>query len=84
MMAIPPGARFNLSSIRIGGVPIDLRKFTLVGNLQSIKNGSYVISYTNQYFEPFLGIRLGLWLNQKFLVTIMADAGGFLARRAWR
>jgi hypothetical protein len=69
--------RINLSSIRIGNVPIDLHKFTLVGKHQSIKNGSYVISYTNQYFEPFLGLRLGLWLNQKFLVTIMADAGGF-------
>jgi hypothetical protein len=69
--------RINLSSIRIGNVPIDLGKFTLVGKHQSIKNGSYVIDFTKQYFEPFLGLRLGLWLNQKFVVTIMADTGGF-------
>ncbi|MEJ2671757.1 MAG: hypothetical protein P8168_06045 [Deltaproteobacteria bacterium] len=69
--------RINLSTIRVGNVPIDLRKFSLVGKHEIIKSGSYVLSYTNQYFEPFLGARLGFWRSQKFLVTIMADTGGF-------
>jgi len=69
--------RINLKAIRVGNVPIDLRKFTLVGKHQSIKNGSYVINYTKQYFEPFLGARLSLWLSPKFLVTLMGDVGGF-------
>jgi hypothetical protein len=69
--------RINLSAIKIGNVPIDLRKFILVGKHQSIKNGSYVISYNNQYFEPFLGARVGFWLSPKFLVTLMGDVGGF-------
>jgi hypothetical protein len=69
--------RINLSVIKVGNVPIDLRRITLVGKHQSIKNGSYVISYTNQYFEPFLGARVGFWLSPKFIVTIMGDVGGF-------
>jgi hypothetical protein len=69
--------RINLTEIRIGNVPIDLRKFTLVGKHQTIKNGSLVIDYNNQYVEPFLGARLGLWLTQKFLITLKGDVGGF-------
>jgi hypothetical protein len=32
-------------------------RFSLVGKHETIKNGSYVMDYTNQYFEPFLGAR---------------------------
>lgn len=69
--------RINLSAIRIGTVPIDLGRFTLAARHESIKNGSYVVDYTNQYFEPFLGLRLGLWLTQKFLLIFKGDVGGF-------
>jgi hypothetical protein len=69
--------RINLSAIRIGNVPIDLGRFSLVGRHEKIKNGSYVIDYNNQYFEPFLGARVGLWLSQKFVVTLKGDVGGF-------
>jgi hypothetical protein len=69
--------RINLTEIRIGNVPIDLSKFTLVGKHETIENGSLVIDYNNQYFEPFLGVRLGLWLTQKFVINFKGDVGGF-------
>jgi hypothetical protein len=69
--------RINLRAVRIGTVPIDIGRFTLVGKRETIKNGSYVISYNNQYVEPFLGARLGLWLTQKFLINLKGDVGGF-------
>ena len=69
--------RINLSNIRIGNVPIDIGRFSLMGKHQSIKNGSLVIDYNNQYFEPFLGVRFGLWLNQKFVINLKGDVGGF-------
>jgi hypothetical protein len=69
--------RINLSAIKVANVPIDLGRFSLVGKHETIENGSYVISYNNQFVEPFLGVRLGLWLTQKFLVTLKGDVGGF-------
>jgi hypothetical protein len=69
--------RINLCAITVANVPIDLGRFTLVGKHETIKNGSYVISYNNQYLEPFLGVRLGLWLTQKFLINLQGDVGGF-------
>ena len=48
-----------------------------MGKHQTIKNGSYVISYNNQFFEPFLGARLGLWLTPKFVINLKGDVGGF-------
>ena len=48
-----------------------------MGKHQSVKNGSLVIDYNNQYFEPFLGVRLGLWLTPKFIVNLKGDVGGF-------
>ena len=69
--------RINLSAIKIANVPIDIGKFSLVGKHQTVKNGSLVIDYNNQYFEPFLGVRLGLWLTPKFLVNLKGDVGGF-------
>ena len=69
--------RINLSAIKIANVPIDIGRFSLVGKHQTVKNGSLVIDYNNQYFEPFLGVRLGLWLTPKFLVNLKGDVGGF-------
>jgi hypothetical protein len=69
--------RINLSAIKIGTLPIDLGRFSMVGQHQTVKNGSLVIDYNNQYFEPFLGARLGLWLTPKFIVNLKGDVGGF-------
>jgi hypothetical protein len=69
--------RINLSAIKIATVPIDIGKFSMVGKHQTVKNGSLVIDYNNQYFEPFLGVRLGLWLTPKFILNLKGDVGGF-------
>jgi hypothetical protein len=69
--------RINLSAIKIASAPIDMGRFTLMGKHQTVKNGSLVIDSTNQYFEPFLGLRLGLWLSPKVIVTLKGDVGGF-------
>lgn len=69
--------RINLSAIKIATVPIDIGRFSFTAKHQSVKNGSLVIDSTNQYFEPFLGARLGLWLTQKFIVNLKGDVGGF-------
>ena len=69
--------RINLSAIKIANVPIDLGRFSLVGKGQKVENGSLVIDKTNQYFEPFLGARLGLWLSPKVIVNLKGDVGGF-------
>lgn len=69
--------RVNLSDIRVGTVNVDFRRFSLSGNHQSIKGGSLVVDYTLQFFEPFLGARLGLWLSPKWLVSLKGDVGGF-------
>jgi hypothetical protein len=69
--------RINLSAIKVANIPIDIGKFSLVGKHQTVKNGSLVIDYNNQYVEPFLGVRLGLWLSPKFLVSLKGDVGGF-------
>ncbi len=69
--------RINLSAVKVANVPIDIGRFSLVGKHQTVKNGSLVIDYNNQYLEPFLGMRFGLWLNQKFLINLKGDVGGF-------
>jgi hypothetical protein len=69
--------RINLSAIKIATVPIDIGRFSLVGKHQTVKNGTLVIDYNNQYFEPFLGVRLGLWLTPKFILNLKGDVGGF-------
>ena len=69
--------RINLSNIKVGNVNVDLRRFSLSGDHQSIKNGCYVIDYTIQFFEPFLGSRVSFWVNKKFLLTLKGDVGGF-------
>lgn len=69
--------RINLSDIRIGGASVDISKFSLTSKHVTIHNGSLVIDYNNQYFEPFLGMRFGLWLDPHWLITLKADVGGF-------
>ena len=69
--------RINLSNIKVGDVNVDLRRFSLSGDHQSVKNGSYVLDYTLQFFEPFLGSRVSLWINKKLLLTLKGDVGGF-------
>jgi hypothetical protein len=69
--------RINLSAIKVATVPIDIGGFSLTGKYQQVKNGSLVIDYNNQYVEPFLGARLGLWLSPKFVVNLKGDVGGF-------
>ena len=69
--------RINLSAIKVANVPIDIGRFSLVGEHEKVENGSLVIDYNNQYFEPFLGLRLGLWLTPKFIVNLKGDVGGF-------
>jgi len=69
--------RINLSAIKIATVPIDIGRFSLVGKHQTVKNGSLVIDYNNQYIEPFLGARIGLWLTPKFVLNLKGDVGGF-------
>jgi len=69
--------RINLSGILIGNVHVDLGRFSLVAKHETIKNGSLVIDYTNQYIEPFLGLRFGLWLTQHWLINFTGDVGGF-------
>jgi hypothetical protein len=68
--------RINLSAIKIANVPIDIGRFSLVANINRSKR-SLVIDYTNQHIEPFLGMRFGLWLTQKFLINLKGDVGGF-------
>jgi hypothetical protein len=69
--------RINLSAIKIATVPIDIGRFSLAGKHQTVKNGSLVIDYNNQYFEPFLGARLGFWLTPKIIINLKGDVGGF-------
>ncbi len=69
--------RINLSDIKIGDTHIDISKFSLTGRHVSLHNGSLVFDYNNQYFEPFLGMRFGLWLTQHWLINLKGDVGGF-------
>ncbi len=69
--------RVNLSGIKIANVPVNLGKFQLMGSHESVKNGALVVDYTNQYFEPFLGMRFSLWFTPKFLASFTGDVGGF-------
>jgi hypothetical protein len=69
--------KINLSNIRVGNVNVDIRKFSLSADHQSINNGSYTLDFTLNVFEPFIGTRLGIWLAPKWLVTMKGDVGGF-------
>ena len=66
-----------MSAVTTANIPIDIGGFSFTAKHQSVHNGAYVIAINNQYFEPFLGARLGLWLNPKVIITLKADVGGF-------
>jgi hypothetical protein len=69
--------KINFSNARVGNVYVDIRRLSLSASHQSINNGSYTLDYTLNVFEPFIGTRLGLWLNPKWLLTLKGDVGGF-------
>jgi hypothetical protein len=69
--------RINLSAVTTANAPINISTFSFTAKHQSVKNGSYVIESNNQYFEPFLGVRLGLWFTPKVIITLKGDVGGF-------
>jgi hypothetical protein len=47
------------------------------GQEQVTGGGSLFSSLQFSIFEPFVGMRLGLWLTQKFNLLLKADCGGF-------
>jgi hypothetical protein len=47
------------------------------GQVQVTRGGSFFSSLQFSIFEPFVGVRLGLWLTQKFNLLLKADCGGF-------
>jgi hypothetical protein len=47
------------------------------GQVQVTRGGSLFSSLQFSIFEPFVGMRLGLWLTQKFNLLLKADCGGF-------
>jgi hypothetical protein len=47
------------------------------GQEQVTRGGSLFSSLRFSIFEPFVGMRLGLWLTQKFNLLLKADCGGF-------
>ncbi len=69
--------RINLRDVRIGNVSVDFHRLYISGRHQTIKGGSFVVDHTLQFFEPFLGARLGFWLTPKVLVSLKGDVGGF-------
>jgi hypothetical protein len=51
---------------------------TLTGPLQTrTAGGSFVSKISRSFLEPMLGMRLGLWLTPKALVSLRATVGGF-------
>jgi hypothetical protein len=69
--------KINLSNIRVGNANVDFRSFSLSADHQSINNGAYTLDYTLNVFEPFIGPRIGIWLNRKFVLTFKGTVGGF-------
>lgn len=59
--------KLNLDTTRIG--PFD--------QLARINERSLVNKFVRSYIEPFLGIRLSLWLTPKSVVTYRGTLGGF-------
>ena len=47
------------------------------GQEQVTRGGSLFSSLQFSIFEPFVGMRLGLWLTQKFNLLLKADCGSF-------
>jgi len=69
--------KFSLSNIRVGNANIDIRRLTLSAERQTIRNAAYSLDYTLQVWEPFIGPRVSIWLNPKFVLTFKGTVGGF-------
>jgi hypothetical protein len=69
--------KINLSNIGVGTANVNLPGFPFSGSRQSIRNGAYTLDYTLNVFEPFIGPRISIWLNPKWLLTLKGDVGGF-------
>ena len=51
---------------------------TLTGSQQTASAGGILVNKIDRSFlEPFLGMRLGFWLNPKMIVLLRATVGGF-------
>ena len=60
-------------------VRLDLNA-TLIGPQGAVlitRGGSFVSSSDLSFFEPLVGVRLGLWLTPKLNLRLRADCGGF-------
>jgi len=60
-------------------VRLDLNA-TLIGPAGGVlitRGGSFVSSTDLSFFEPLVGVRLGLWLTPKLNLRLRADCGGF-------
>jgi hypothetical protein len=68
------GGRFNAYSQYI---KLNLNS-GLTGPLQTnTAGGSFVSKFERYYIEPMLGMRLGLWLTPKAVITFRGTVGGF-------
>ena len=47
------------------------------GQEQISRGGSFFSSFQRSIFEPFLGMRIGLWFTPKVNLLLKADCGGF-------
>lgn len=61
----------------MGTANIDIRRLTLSAERQTIRNAAYTLDYTLQVWEPFIGPRVSIWLNRKFVFTFKGTVGGF-------
>ena len=48
-----------------------------MGNLSITRGGSFVKKIERSFLEPFLGMRLGLWINPKMVGLLRFTVGGF-------
>ncbi|MFH1596228.1 MAG: hypothetical protein ABIG94_07665 [Pseudomonadota bacterium] len=48
-----------------------------LGNVQITRGGAFFSSLQLSIFEPFVGLRIGLWFTQKLNLLLKADCGGF-------
>jgi hypothetical protein len=69
--------KFGISNIRVGTANIDIRRLTLSAERQTIRNAAHTLDYTLQVWEPFIGPRVSIWLNPKFVLTFKGTVGGF-------
>jgi hypothetical protein len=68
------GGRFNAYSQYL---KLNLNA-TLVGPIQTVTaGGSFISKFERYYIEPMLGMRIGLWLTPKVVITFRGTVGGF-------